>query len=75
MRDRGENIDILLARRPDGSLDFLNPEGKNKTEGSALLSFGPLPENMEDRGEGATSNAPLTSDGSSPIAPKGSLPI
>ncbi len=74
MRDRGENIDILLARRPDGSLDFLNPESKNKTEGSTLLSFGPLPENMEERGEGATSNAPMTSDGSSPIVPKGPLP-
>lgn len=73
-RDRGENIDILVAKRPDGTLDFLNPEQKTKTEGSTLLSFGPLPAKMEDRGEGATTNAPLTSDGSVPIATKGALP-
>ncbi len=74
IRDRGENIDILVAKRPDGTLDFLNPEQKSKAEGSTLLSFGPQPAKMEDRGEGATTNAPLTSDGSVPIAPKGALP-
>lgn len=72
--DRGENADILLAQRADGTLDFLNPDAKSKLEGSTLLSFGPPPDNMADRGTGASTNAPLSSDGTAPIAPQGALP-
>jgi len=72
--DRGEESDILLAKRPDGTLDFLSPEQKSKAEGSTLLSFGPVSARSADRGTGASSGAPVTSDGSSPIGSKGPLP-
>lgn len=74
IEDRGEDIDILLAQRPDGTLDFLSPEAKSRTEGSTLLSFGPVRTENTERGTGAASSAPLTSDGSVQIAPKGPLP-
>ncbi|PHR61147.1 MAG: sodium:proton exchanger [Robiginitomaculum sp.] len=74
VKDRGDEIDILLAKRPDGSLDFLSPEQKSKTEGSTLLSFGPVRSETVDRGEGAGPEGPLTSDGSVSLAPKGILP-
>jgi hypothetical protein len=74
VRDRGENIDILLAKRADGSLDFQNPEKKSKMEGSTLLSFGPVRAETADRGAGATTSTPLTSDGAAHLASKGSLP-
>ncbi|PHR91555.1 MAG: sodium:proton exchanger [Robiginitomaculum sp.] len=73
-RDRGEDIDILLAKRPDGSLDFLNPEQKSKIDDSTLLSFGPVraetTERTEriERSEGAANTATLTDS----TAPKGS---
>ncbi|MBL4853783.1 MAG: sodium:proton antiporter [Robiginitomaculum sp.] len=78
LEERGEDIDILLAKRPDGSLDFLQPDRKSKAEGSTILSFGPVlsisPERDPKRGEGATSDAPLTSDGATVLSPKGELP-
>ncbi len=42
LEERGEDIDILLAKRPDGSLDFLQPDRKSKADGSTILSFGPV---------------------------------
>ena len=74
IRDRGEESDILLAKRPDGTLDFLSPDQKSKAEGSTLLSFGPVSARSADRGAGATTEAPVTSDGSTPIGSKGQLP-
>ncbi|MEE9271839.1 MAG: sodium:proton antiporter [Robiginitomaculum sp.] len=74
IRDRGENADILFAKRADGSLDFLNPEQKSKLDGSTLLSFGPVSKKTADRGEGAATNAPVTSDGSTTVGNKGVLP-
>jgi len=74
IRDRGEGIDILVAKRPDGTLDFLNPGQKSKSDGSTLLSFGPVKADTADRGEGASTNAPVTSDGTDPIGAKGPLP-
>ena len=74
IKDRGENVDILLAKRPDGTLDFLNPEQKSKSEGSTLLSFGAVASETADRGTGAATEAPMTSDGSTPLGAKGSLP-
>jgi NhaP-type Na+/H+ or K+/H+ antiporter len=72
--DRGEEMDILVAKRADGSLDFLNPEQKSKTEGSTLLSFGPVKAESADRGAGAVTNAPQTSDGVAVVGAKGALP-
>lgn len=74
IRDRGENIDVLVAKRPDGTLDFLNPEQKSKAEGSTLLSFGPVAKEEAERGTGASAAAPVTSDGSAPMGSKGPLP-
>ena len=74
IRDRGENVDILVAQRADGTLDFLNPEQKSRAEGSTLLSFGPVSTEEADRGTGASTVAPVTSDGSPPLGSKGPLP-
>lgn len=82
LKERGEDIDILVAKRPDGTLDFLQPDRKTKTEGSTILSFGAVlnvnletgAEQIAERGEGATAEAPLTSDGTVPLATKGELP-
>ncbi len=82
LEERGEDIDILVAKRPDGSLDFLQPDRKSKSEGSTILSFGAVlnkaPEKGhgqgQGRGEGAATNAPQTSDGSMPLVTKGELP-
>jgi NhaP-type Na+/H+ or K+/H+ antiporter len=84
LEERGEDIDILLAKRSDGSLDLLQPDRKSKSEGSTILSFGAVlnktpekgqaPDKGQERGEGAITDAPQTSDGSMPLAPKGELP-
>ncbi len=42
LAERGEETIILMAKRPDGNLDFLTPERKSKVEGTVLLSFGPI---------------------------------
>lgn len=75
--DRGENIDVLAAQRPDGSIDFLTPTARSKAKGSTLLSFGQVREAGASRSESAKSpademkNKPKTAkkDG-----PSGSLP-
>lgn len=75
IKDRGEDCDILLAKRPDGALDFLNPEQKSRAEGSVLLGYGPVRDDtVELRGSGASTDAPQTSDGSVPISKKTPLP-
>ena len=43
--DRGESLDIMLAKRADGSLDIYQSGQKPKDEpGSTLLTFGPVRE-------------------------------
>jgi NhaP-type Na+/H+ or K+/H+ antiporter len=74
IRDRGEEIDILLAKRPDGTLDFLSPDQKSKAGGSTLLSFGAVLSESAERGSGAGSKGPMTSDGSMPLGVQGELP-
>jgi len=74
MADRGEGIDVLLSRRADGTLDMLNPTQKSKLEGATLLSFGAVSPDAADRGEGATTSAPQTSDGAAVIGKTGPLP-
>ncbi|HHL42785.1 MAG TPA: sodium:proton antiporter, partial [Hellea balneolensis] len=74
IKDRGEDIDILMAKRPDGSLDFQSPDNPSKAEGSTLLTFGPVRGNVKERGEGATEKAPLTSDSVPPMGSKKPLP-
>ena len=74
VRDRGENLAILLAKRPDGTLDFLSPEQKSKFEGSTLLSFGPVSSEESERGTGASPAGLQTSDGSVQVGVQGTLP-
>ena len=66
MRDRGEEIDILLAKRPDGTLDFLSPGQKSKADGSTLLSFGAVLAETADRGAGAQPTSPIIDDKPTP---------
>lgn len=51
--DRGEDLDILLAKRPDGTLDFIQPGQQSRAEGSMVLSFCPAKDRDESRGQGA----------------------
>ncbi len=42
LEERGDDTLVLIARRPEGSLDFLEPTRKSKSENSTLLSYGPV---------------------------------
>lgn len=54
--DRGENMDLLLVKRPDGSIDFIQPGQQNRVEKGTVLSFCPAKDGMDTmRGEGASS--------------------
>lgn len=64
--NRGENFHILLAKRPDGSLEFFNPDQQSKAKGSTLLTFGPSGKTATDHGEGTISDVPVISGGTDP---------
>lgn len=51
-KDRGDDLDIILARRPDGGLDFIQPGQESRAEGSTVLSFCPV-KDKDNRGAGA----------------------
>jgi len=51
-KDRGDDLDIVLARRPDGGLDFIQPGQESRAEGSTVLSFCPV-KDKDGRGAGA----------------------
>lgn len=51
--DRGEDLDILMAQRADGSLDFIGPGQQARAEGTTVLSFCPVKDRPEGRGQGA----------------------
>ena len=51
--DRGEDLDIILAQRADGSLDFIQPGQQARAEGTTVLSFCPVKDTSRARGEGA----------------------
>ena len=50
---RGEDLDIILAQRADGSLDFIQPGQQARAEGTTVLSFCPVKDTSRARGEGA----------------------
>ncbi|MGB6230455.1 MAG: sodium:proton antiporter [Litorimonas sp.] len=52
-RDRGDNLDLILAKRPDGTLDFIQPGQEEKARGATVLSFCPALDTDVSRGEGA----------------------
>ena len=56
-KDRGEDLDILLVKRQDGTLEFIQPGLEKRIERGAVLSFCPQRDNPEiGRGEGASSD-------------------
>ena len=58
LAERGEEAIIIMAKRPDGGLDFLTPDRKTKYEGSILLSFGPVrAEKPRDKEESSPVNS------------------
>ena len=52
-RDRGENLDLILAKREDGALVFIGPDEEDKARGATVLSFCPAMDQDVTRGEGA----------------------
>lgn len=52
-KDRGDDLDLILARRGDGSLDFIQPGQEARAEGTTVLSFCPAKDIDQTRGEGA----------------------
>ena len=52
-KDRGDDLDLILARKPDGTLEFIQPGQEFRAEGSTVLSFCPAKDTDGVRGEGA----------------------
>ena len=52
-RDRGDDLDLIVARRADGTLDFIGPGEESKAKGATVLSFCPAQDQEVTRGEGA----------------------
>lgn len=52
-KDRGKDLDIILARKEDGVLEFIQPGQKFRSEGATVLSFCPSKDQDGERGEGA----------------------
>ena len=53
-KTRGEDIDILLLRKPDGALEFLQPGEQARITEGVLLSFCPATDTKDQpRGQGA----------------------
>jgi len=52
-RDRGDNIDLILAKRADGTLDFIQPGQETRAAGATVLSFCPAKDTDGERGAGA----------------------
>jgi len=63
--DRGDDTDIILALRADGTLDFLQPGQDARAEGATVLTYCESSDKPEGRGQGAK-----TADGlAGPAAP------
>lgn len=52
--DRGEDLDLMLIKRPEGTIEFIQPGDVNITGKGTILSFCPAKDDMENkRGAGA----------------------
>jgi len=58
-KDRGDDLDLILARKPDGILEFIQPGQEFRAEGATVLSFCPAKDTDGVRGEGAKREAGL----------------
>lgn len=52
---RGDDTDIIMAVRPDGTLDFLQPGQDARAEGTTVLTYCASSDKPEGRGQGAKS--------------------
>jgi len=52
-KDRGDDLDLILARKPDGTLEFIQSGQEFRAEGASVLSFCPARDTDGARGEGA----------------------
>jgi len=59
-KDRGHDLDLILAVRPDGSLDFIQPGQEARAEGTSVLSFCPAIDKDISRGAGAKKSGGLS---------------
>jgi NhaP-type Na+/H+ or K+/H+ antiporter len=59
-RDRGDTMDLILAKRADGSLDFIQPGQEDRARGHTVLSFCPVKDQDGVRGEGAKRSGGMT---------------
>ncbi len=59
-KDRGDDLDLILARRPDGTIEFIQPGQEARAEGATVLSFCPAKDIEQTRGEGAKKSGGLT---------------
>ncbi|MGJ8562924.1 MAG: cation:proton antiporter [Alphaproteobacteria bacterium] len=52
--DRGEDLDLLLIKRPDGTIDFIQPGDTSRSGKGTILSFCPASDDTDNkRGAGA----------------------
>lgn len=61
--DRGNDVDLILTKRQDGTIDFIQPGQESRAEGTTVLSFSPPPKEKQEkgaiRGEGAKKSGGL----------------
>jgi hypothetical protein len=51
-KDRGDDLDLILAKKPEGGLEFIQPGNESRAEGTMVLSFCPV-KDKDGRGLGA----------------------
>ncbi|MGJ8561250.1 MAG: cation:proton antiporter [Litorimonas sp.] len=52
-RDRGDNLDLIVAKKADGGLEFIQPGQEDRARNATVLSFCPATDQDVSRGEGA----------------------
>ena len=61
-KDRGDDMDLILAKKAEGGLDFIQPGQENRADGAMVLSFCPV-KDKDGRGLGAKAgNRPVKAD-------------
>ena len=51
-KDRGDDMDLILAKKSDGALDFIQPGQESRASGTTVLTFCPV-KDKDNRGSGA----------------------
>ncbi|GLQ24975.1 sodium/hydrogen exchanger [Algimonas ampicilliniresistens] len=52
-RDRGDNLDLIVAKKAEGGLEFIQPGQEDRARGATVLSFCAATDQDVTRGEGA----------------------